>query len=268
MTIAQLFADPIDTLAESTGLMDAFGRIAYLLLLIGGLWAFNATKGHRCMCGGLSMFGVLFLPCAAFLDLVLVRCATAFSFREFIRDETLIPEGMRDLHPAGGGPSKRGLVWKYDGPHGTGEVRLFRLVESPEGEVWTPQEFISPAAAWVFYLDELQDEAIMNADTCVQQLYQSLWIFSIGVCVGVFSVGMGIFIARMSSASFVVGLVGMCVAVLRGLIILWRWAADLAMSNHHRGVLLRQGTLPGGGDQLHGLQAIPRARCVSKGRIP
>ena len=104
MTIAQLFADPIDTLAESTGLMDAFGRIAYLLLLIGGLWAFNATKGHRCMCGGLSMFGVLFLPCAAFLDLVLVRCATAFSFREFIRDETINTRRHAGSAPCWRGP--------------------------------------------------------------------------------------------------------------------------------------------------------------------
>ena len=106
----------------------------------------------------------------------------------------------------------------------------------------------------------------MNADTCVKQLYQSLWIFSIGVCVGVFSMGMGILIAWMSSASLVVRLVGMCLAVLRGLIILWRWAADLFMSNHHRGARLRQGTLPGGTSisckvyrRSRGLDAFPKA---------
>ena len=77
MSIAQLFAGPIDEPTVSTGLEEAFGRGAYLLLLALGFWAFNATKGRRCMCGGLSMLGVLFLPCAAFLDLVFVRCAAS-----------------------------------------------------------------------------------------------------------------------------------------------------------------------------------------------
>jgi hypothetical protein len=86
-------------------------------------------------------------------------------------------EGMRDLHPTGGF-SKVRYIWKYDGPHGSGNVQLFRRV----GEIWEPQEFVAPDTAWVYYLDELQPEATMTADTCVIQLYRSLWTFILGAC--------------------------------------------------------------------------------------
>lgn len=154
---------------------------------------------------------------------------------------------MRNLHPAGGGASKKSLVWKYEGPHGAGEVRLSRCnKKSDRQDEWESLAFIAPAAAWVFYLDELQDGMIMNADTCVKQLYQSLWIFSIGALVGFSSIGVGMLIAWMSSASLVVRLVGLSLTFFRGLIILWRWAADLFMSNHHRGATLRGGNLAEG----------------------
>jgi hypothetical protein len=268
-------ASSISDPTKSTGLAYVFGTAAYLVLLALGLLAFNATKARRCMFGGLSMFGMLFLPCAAFLDLEIVWCSASFSLRDFTQEERLIPEGMRDLHPAGGGASKRRIVWKYDGPHGTGDVKLFRLVEEP-GEVWERQEFIAPAAAWVFYLDELHDEATMNAETCVIQLYRSLWIYNVGFCVGLFSMGIGMLIAWMSSASLEIRLVGMCLAVLRALVILWRWTADLFMSNHHRGALLRQGNLPEAPmtsckdyRRSHELDAFSRARLPqSLGQTP
>jgi hypothetical protein len=93
-------------------------RAMYAVLLALGFFFFTATKAHRCLCGGLSMLALLFLPCAAFLDLVFARCAFSFSFREIIQEEAIIPEGMRDLHPAGGGISKRATVWRYSGSHG------------------------------------------------------------------------------------------------------------------------------------------------------
>jgi hypothetical protein len=232
-------------------IMGTFGKAAYFVLLVIGLLWFIVSKAHRCLCGGLSMLGLLFLPCAAFMDVIFAWCAISFYFREYIHDERLIPKGMRDLHPVGvtvtghARPSKRGLVWQYDGPHGTAEVQLFRQLERPEGEIWEPQEFIAPAAAWVFYLDEFRDDEVltMDAETCVKQLYQSLWTFCIGSFVGFISMGAAIYIAWVSSVDVGVRIMGMCLAVMRGLIILWRWTADLFMSNHHRGILLVQGNL-------------------------
>jgi hypothetical protein len=204
-----------------------------------GLLAFVGTKARRCMYGGLSLLGVIISPCAAFLDLVFFWCAASFSFRDFIQDERIMLENMRDLHPIGGGFSKVHEVWKYDGPHGSGDIRLFRRVDEPGGEIWEPQKFVAPATAWVYYIDELQDGAIMTADTCVIQLYRSLWIFILGACGAVCSMGMGMWIAWISSDCGQVRLVGICLTALRTLVVLWRWVSDLIMSNHHRGAWLR-----------------------------
>ena len=73
---------------------------------------------------------------------------------------------MRDLHPAGGGPSKRKSAWEYEGPHGSGKVQVKRKPDSnldssseltahDQGqdqlqgnpEDWPSIEFIAPAAA-------------------------------------------------------------------------------------------------------------------------
>jgi hypothetical protein len=237
--VASPIAEPI---------MGTFGKAAYLVLLAIGLLWFLVSKAHRCLCGGLSMLGLLFLPCAAFVDVMFTWCAFSFSFREYIHDERLMPKGMRDLHPVGvtvtghARPSKRGLVWQYDGPHGTAEVRLFRQVGMPQRDVWEPQEFIAPAVAWVFYLDEFRDDEVltMNAEACVKQLYWSLWIFCLGFFIGLISMGAAMYIAWMSSVDVGVRITGMCLAVVRGLVILWRWASDLFMSNHHRGAQLRK----------------------------
>ena len=235
-------------------------------LLALGLISFVGTKARRCMYGGLSITGVLLAPCMAFLDLPFVWCAASFSFREFIQDERIMLEGMRDLHPAGGGPSKCRKLWKYDGPHGSGDVQLFRLVEKPEGKVWEPQKFVAPATAWVYYLDELQDGTTMNAETCVTQLYRSLWTFTVGACGAVGSTGIAMWIAWRSSDSVYARLVGICLVVLRCWVALWRWIADLLMSNHHRGAWFRRGTSPGGAmisckdyRRLCGLNAFPNA---------
>jgi hypothetical protein len=75
---------------------------------------------------------------------------------------------------------------------------------------WAPQEFIAPAAAWVFYLDELRDDVVMNADTCVVQVYRSLWVFSIGACVGFSSMGVAILLAWISSSSVWTRVVAIC----------------------------------------------------------
>jgi hypothetical protein len=122
-------------------------------------------------------------------------------------------------------------------------VRLFRQVGMPQRDVWEPQEFIAPAAAWVFYLDEFRDDEVltMDAEACVRQLYQSLWIFCIGSFVGYISMGAAVYIAWVSSVNVGVRITGVCLAVMRGVIVLWRWTSDLFMSNHHRGVLLNQG---------------------------
>jgi hypothetical protein len=210
-----------------------------------GLLTFVATKARRCMYGGASILGVILLPCAAFLDLFFVWCAASFSFREFIQDERIMLEGMRDLHPAGGGFSKVRDIWKYDGPHGSGDVQLFRRVDKLGGAIWEPQKFVAPATAWVYYLDELQDEATMTADTCVTQLYRSLWTFILGACGAVCSMGIGMWIAWVNSHSGHVRLVGICLTVLRTMVVLWRWVSDLIMSNHHRGAWLRHKTFPG-----------------------
>ena len=89
------------------------------------------------------------------------------------------------------------------------------------------------------YLDELQDGAIINAETCVTLLYRSLWTFTIGLCGAVCSMGAGMLIAWKSSTSMSIRLVGMSLAVLRTFVVLWRWQGDLLMSNHHRGALVR-----------------------------
>ena len=226
-----------------------------------GLLTFVATKARRCTYGGLSLLGVILFPCAAFLDLFFVWCAASFSFREFIQDERIMLECMRDLHPTGGFSKVRD-IWKYDGPHGSGNVQLFRRV----GEIWEPQKFVAPDTAWVYYLDELQPEATMTADTCVIQLYRSLWTFILGACGAVCSMGMGMWVAWVSSHSGLIRLVGICLTVLRTMVVLWRWVADLIMSNHHRGAWLRDKTFPGAATisckeyrQLNELDAFPNA---------
>src|SRR5277367_6697158 len=82
-------------------------------LLALGLLVLIGTKSHCALYGGLSLLGVMLLPCAAFLDLAFVWCAASFTFRDFIQDERIMLKHMRDLHPAGGGASKRGKFWKY-----------------------------------------------------------------------------------------------------------------------------------------------------------
>jgi hypothetical protein len=211
-----------------------------------GLLTFVGTQARRGMCGGLSILGVLLFPCAAPLDLFFVWCAAGFTFRIFIQDERLMLEGMRDLHPAGGGFSKVRHLWKYEGPHGSGIVQLFRRVDTPGVETWEPQKFVAPATAWVYYLDELQDGTTMTIDTCVTQLYRSLWIFILGLCGSVCSMCVGMLIAWLANPeSRSVRLVGMCLTIPRTMVILWRWVSDLIMSNHHRGALLRGKSSPG-----------------------
>jgi hypothetical protein len=209
------------------------------------LLTFAGTQARRGMCGGLSIPGVLLFPCAAPLDLFFVWCAASFTFRVFIQDERLMLQGMRDLHPAGGGFSKVRYSWKYEGPHGSGEVQLFRRVHNLGEEAWQPQKFVAPATAWVYYLDELQDRTTITAKTCVTQLYRSLWIFILGLCGAVCSMCFGMLIAWWNSDSRYVRLVGICLTVLRTLVVLWRWVGDLIMSNHHRGTWLRGKSSPG-----------------------
>jgi hypothetical protein len=73
-------------------------------------------------------------------------------------------------------------------------------------------------------------------------------------------------IAWRSSDSAGARLVGICLVVLRCWVVLWRWTADLLMSNHHRGAWFRRGTSPGGAmisckdyRRLCGLDTFPQA---------
>ena len=139
------------------------------------------------------MLGVVFLPCAAFLELVFLWCAAAFSFRDNINSESVTPLYRKGC-AAGGGSSKRKPAWEYNkGSHGSGEVQVKRkpnsnleppsetpLTEDPND--WPSINFIAPATAWIYYLDELEEEMTMSTATCVIQLYRSLWIFSVGSC--------------------------------------------------------------------------------------
>lgn len=220
------------------------------------------------MYGGVSLLGVILLPCAAFLDMFFVWCAASFSFREFIQDERIMLENMRDLHPAGGGFSKVRDIWKYDGPHGSGDVRLYRRVDKLDGEGWEPQLFVAPATAWVYYIDELRNGVTMTADTCVTQLYRSLWIYILGCCAAVGSMSTGTWIAWKSSDIGQLRVVGICLTILRTMVVSWRWVSDLIMSNHHRGAWLRHKTPPGvtviscrDYRRLYKLSAFPDAEC-------
>lgn len=164
-------ASASNTPVESLGITEAFGKGAYLMLL-----AFNnAPAANRCMCGGLSMLSLVFLRCAA---LVFVWRAPAFSFREYINGEAIIPERMRDL-PIGGGATTR-VLWRYKGPHGSGMMEVLRkpgwnapvppgpasLRELEEAhnavdnapESLRAMEFVALAVAWVYYFDELQHD--------------------------------------------------------------------------------------------------------------
>ena len=73
-------ASPIDDSIASIGILETFGRTAYLTFSVIGFLLFNATTAPHCMAGGLSMLGVFVLPCAAFFEPVFLWCAGAFSF--------------------------------------------------------------------------------------------------------------------------------------------------------------------------------------------
>lgn len=171
-------------------------------------------------------------------------CSISFSFREFIQDDRVIVPSMRNLHPAGGGPSKVCDIWNYNGPHGSGDIRLYKCGDGPNGDAWEPQRFIAPATSWVYYLDELHDGAIMTTHSSVILLYRSLWIYPLGFNGAAISMAIGMCIAWKSSDIGHMRAVGICLTFLRTLVVLWRWTADLLMSNHHRGAWLRHKTPP------------------------
>ena len=60
----------------------------------------------------------------------------------------------------------------------------------------------------------------MSTATCVMQFYRSLWIFWVGGSLGFASIGVAMFIAWMSSESLAARIVGIFLALFRGLIIL------------------------------------------------